>query len=112
MGYSDPVAVSTGDSRIAQYGKFISQVALGIASNLYHTHPRSQHVTRDLLKTIEGLLEGVQGDVEDPDARYKLRAARQLLSVLEQRNEDLSVAVSEAVSDDELRERLRELGYL
>jgi hypothetical protein len=69
-------------------------------------------MTTDTLKTIEALLEGVQEDVESPDARYKLRTARQLLSVLEQKNVDLTVALNEAVSDDELRERLRELGYL
>ena len=66
----------------------------------------------DVLMTIEELLEEVQEDIEHPDASYKLRTARQLLSILEQRNEDLSVAVSEAVSDDELRDRLRELDYL
>ena len=69
-------------------------------------------MTTDTLKTIEALLEEVQGDIENPDARYKLRTARQLLSVLEQRDVDLTVAINEAVSDDELRERLRNLGYL
>ena len=69
-------------------------------------------MTVDVIMTIEELLEQVQEDIENPDASYKLRTARQLLSILEQRNEDLSVAVSEAVSDDELRDRLREVGYL
>jgi hypothetical protein len=66
----------------------------------------------DVITTIEELLGEVQEDMDNPDASYKLRTARQLLSILEQRNEDLSVAVSEAVSDDELRDRLRELDYL
>lgn len=65
----------------------------------------------DVLMTIEELLREVQEDIDNPDASYRLRTARQLLSVLEQRNEELSVAVSEAVSDDELLNRLRELGY-
>ena len=69
-------------------------------------------MTVDVLMTIKELLEEVQEDIEGPDASYKLRTARQLLSILDKRNEDLSVAVSEAVSDDELRDRLRELGYL
>ena len=69
-------------------------------------------MTTNTLKTIEALLEGVQEDVKNPDARYKLRTARQLLYVLEQKDVDLTVALNEAVSDDELRERLRELGYL
>ncbi|MDB9234900.1 hypothetical protein [Halorubrum ezzemoulense] len=69
-------------------------------------------MTVDVLMTIEELLEQVQEDIENPDTSYKLRTARQLLSIFEQRNEDLSVAISEAVSDDELRERLRDLGYL
>ena len=66
----------------------------------------------DVLTTMKELLGEVQEDVDNPDASYKLRTARQLLSILEQRNEDLSVAVSEAVSDDELLDRLRELDYL
>lgn len=66
----------------------------------------------DVLETIERLLEGVQKEVDDPDASYKLRTARQLLSVLEQRNEDMSAAVEEVESDEELREQLRDLGYL
>jgi len=69
-------------------------------------------MTRYILETIEELLEGVQEDVENPDASYKLRTARQLLNVLDQRNEELSVAVNEAASEDELRKRLRDLGYL
>jgi hypothetical protein len=66
----------------------------------------------DVLETIERLLEGVQKEVDDPDASYKLRTARQLLTVLKQRNEDLSAAVKGVRSDDELRERLQDLGYL
>ena len=69
-------------------------------------------MTQDVLRTLEELLEGVQEDVENPDARYKLRTARQLLSVVEHRNEELTVAVNEAVSNDELRERLHDLGYV
>ena len=66
----------------------------------------------DVLTTIEELLGEVQEDMDNPDASYKLRTARQLLSVLEQRNEDLSMADSEAVSGDELLDRLRELDYI
>lgn len=65
-----------------------------------------------MITTIEELLGEVQEDMDNPDASYKLRTARQLLSVIEQHNEDLSVAVSEAVSDDELLDRLRELDYI
>lgn len=66
----------------------------------------------DVITTIEELLGEVQEDMDNPDASYKLRTARQLLSVIEQHNEDLTVAVSEAVSDDELLDRLRELDYI
>ncbi|QAU14034.1 hypothetical protein EKH57_15725 [Halorubrum sp. BOL3-1] len=69
-------------------------------------------MTRDVLKNIEELLEEIQNDIETPDASYNLRTARQLLDVLYERNEELSVTVNEAVSDDELRERLSDLGYL
>ena len=65
-----------------------------------------------MITTIEELLGEVQEDMDNPDASYKLRTARQLLSVIEQHNEDLTVAVSEAVSDDELLDRLRELDYI
>jgi len=88
------------------------QYILWNLSNLYYILRLSYSMTRYILETIEELLEGVQEDVENPDASYKLRTARQLLNVLDQRNEELSVAVNEAASEDELRKRLRDLGYL
>ncbi|MFC7229269.1 hypothetical protein N0B31_17855 [Salinirubellus salinus] len=69
-------------------------------------------MTKGTLSTIEELLEGVQQDVNGPDASYKLRSARQLLRVLKQRNEDLDEAIDEAIPDEEILENLRELGYL
>lgn len=69
-------------------------------------------MAEDVLEAIEGLLEEVQEEVVDPDASYKLRTARQLLTVLEHRDEGLRAAVKGVGSDDELRERLQDLGYL
>ncbi|MFC7230106.1 hypothetical protein N0B31_22155 (plasmid) [Salinirubellus salinus] len=69
-------------------------------------------MSKSTLSTIEELLEGVQVDVDDPDAIYKLRSARQLLSVLKQRHKDLDEAVDEAIPDEDILENLRELGYL
>jgi hypothetical protein len=67
---------------------------------------------KSTLETIEELLEGVQQDIGDPDASYKLRSARQLLSVLKKHEEDLDKAVDEAIPDEEVLDNLRELGYL
>jgi len=69
-------------------------------------------MTKGTLSTIEELLEEGQQDVDGPDASYKLRSARQLLSVLKQRNEDLDEAFDEAIPDEEILENLREVGYL
>ena len=62
--------------------------------------------------TIEELLRGVQDDVDDSETSYKLRNARQLVHVLRQRNQNLEDAVDETVSDEQILENLRSLGYL
>ena len=67
---------------------------------------------KDTLTQIEQLLTEVQQDIENPDTSYKLRTARQLLSIRKQRNEALDEATDEAISDEEILENLRELGYM
>jgi len=64
------------------------------------------------LDTIDELLEGAFDDVSDPDVRYKLRSARQLLQVVQQRHETLDEAIDDAVSDEQIMSNLRNLGYI
>lgn len=64
------------------------------------------------LGTIDELLEGVFDDVDDPDIRYKIRSARQLLQVVQQRHDNLDEAVHDAVDDEDVLSNLRDLGYL
>jgi len=64
------------------------------------------------LETIDQLLDGVFADVADPDVRYKLRSARQLLQVVQQRHETLDEAIDDAVSDEQILRNLRDLGYI
>lgn len=64
------------------------------------------------LETIDELLAGAMDDVDDAEARYKLRSARQLLVAVQQRHDDLDEAIDEAVDDDEVLARLRDLGYV
>ncbi|WP_336338280.1 hypothetical protein [Haloarcula brevis] len=63
------------------------------------------------LATIDELLEGAFDDVDDPDVRYKLRSARQLLQVIQQQQDIVDEAIDAAVEDEEILRNLRDLGY-
>lgn len=63
----------------------------------------------ETIETIRTLLESVLEQCDDGEMNYKLRTALQLLDVQENRIDRLTVA---AESDDDLEERLRNLGYL
>jgi hypothetical protein len=64
------------------------------------------------LETIDELLEGLMDDVETEEGRYKLRSARQLLVVVQQRHEDVDEVLEDAVDDETVLENLQDLGYL
>lgn len=61
---------------------------------------------------MDELLEGAFDDVDDPDVRYKLRSARQLVQVIQQRQNTLDDAITDAVDDEDIIGRLRDLGYI
>lgn len=63
------------------------------------------------LETINKLLEGALDEVDDTEVRYKIKSAQQLLHVLQQRHDDLDIAV-ENVDDQDVIDNLRDLGYL
>ena len=63
------------------------------------------------LATMDELLEGGLDDVEDPEVRYKLRSARQLLQVVQQRKDIMDEAIDTAIEDESVLENLRDLGY-
>jgi transcription termination factor NusB len=63
------------------------------------------------LDTIEELLRSIQKDVTDSETLYKIRNARQLVQVLEQKHDNLDEAIDETITDEEILENLRELGY-
>lgn len=69
-------------------------------------------MVKSTLETIDDLLEGAIAETSDSEVHYKLRNARQLLSVVEERRESLDDLVEESVEDQELLENLRDLGYL
>jgi hypothetical protein len=50
--------------------------------------------------------------VDDAEARFKIRSARQLLAVVQQRHDELDEAIDDAVDDGELVANLRDLGYV
>jgi hypothetical protein len=51
-------------------------------------------------------------ETDDPDVRFKLRTALQLLDVVRDRHERVAGTLAEADPDEELQNRLREMGYL
>ena len=63
------------------------------------------------LETIHNLLEGALEEVNNTEARYKIKSAQQLLHVLQQRQDSVDV-VLEDVNDEDVIDNLRDLGYL
>ncbi|MFB6107559.1 MAG: hypothetical protein ABEJ82_01805 [Haloplanus sp.] len=65
------------------------------------------------INTLRQLLDGALDHADDEKARYRIRTALQYLVVLERERALEHEAVEAAAhEDDELRERLTELGYL
>ncbi|MFC6875317.1 hypothetical protein [Halobellus marinus] len=63
-------------------------------------------------ETIDTLVESVQEDVADPDLVFKLRTARQLLLLLQEREDAGRQVLDEVEIGADTRERLERLGYL
>mgnify|MGYP000029457401 CR=1 FL=1 len=66
---------------------------------------------KDLLGKVNELLENAVDDVDDPEVRFELRSAQQLLPVVQQRHDDLGQAIEDAGSDKDVLDSLRSLGY-
>ncbi|ELY46613.1 hypothetical protein [Natronorubrum sulfidifaciens] len=64
------------------------------------------------LETIEQLLEGAAEETTNAEVRYKLNSARQLLKILEHRDDAFDETVHAVVDDEKTLAQLRELGYL
>ena len=69
-------------------------------------------MVREALDTVDEILEGAMNDIDDSDAVYKIRSARQLLELAKQRHRDHDEAIEEIISDDEVLDDLRDLGYV
>ena len=64
------------------------------------------------LDTIGQLLKRAADETDNPEVRYKINSARQLLRVVEHDEALFYEQVNDAVEDEIVLERLRELGYL
>jgi hypothetical protein len=64
------------------------------------------------LGTIDELLDGALDDIDDPEVRYKVKSAQQLLKVVQQRHDDLEEVVGDVIDDEDMINNLRDLGYL
>ena len=62
--------------------------------------------------TIRAILQSVVDEVDDSEFGFKLRSALQLLDVIEEQHEGARETLEDAELEDEVRENLRELGYL
>ncbi|MFB6092763.1 MAG: hypothetical protein ABEK02_07115 [Haloquadratum sp.] len=63
------------------------------------------------LDTIDQLLESAVKETSGSEVHYKLRTARQLVDVVQRHHDDLVESLEEADLDDDLREKLDEMGY-
>ena len=62
--------------------------------------------------TIKQLVDASIEETDNSEVRYKLRTASQLVDVLQHNNEDLSEMLENADSDAELKQKLRDMGYM
>jgi len=69
-------------------------------------------MTDTTVGTIETLIDATLGATDDPEQRYRLRTALQLLYVVEQQYDQARETLREADLDEDLRADLRDLGYL
>jgi hypothetical protein len=69
-------------------------------------------MTQETSETIRTLLESVIERTDDEEIHYKIRTALQLLDVVRVRNEQVSETLSAVELDEDLENRLAELGYL
>ncbi|MCQ4333308.1 hypothetical protein KM295_07420 [Natronomonas sp. F2-12] len=65
-----------------------------------------------LAEKIDEMLASVQEQVDDPDLSFKLRTARQLLVVYDERLRKHREALDETDLEEETLENLRQLGYI
>lgn len=62
--------------------------------------------------TIRAILHSAVEEVDDSELGFKLRSALQLLDAIEEQYEGAREALEDAELEDDVRENLRELGYL
>jgi hypothetical protein len=69
-------------------------------------------MTETTIGTVRTLLKGAIAETDDPEVHFKLRTALQLLAVIDRQQEVASEALEHAEIEADVRENLRELGYL
>jgi hypothetical protein len=69
-------------------------------------------MTETTVDTMETILTSALDETEDRDIKFKLRTALQLLVVIGEQEKAARNALEDCTLDDELRRRLRDLGYL
>lgn len=63
-------------------------------------------------ETIRTILTSVVDEVDDSELGFKLRSALRLLDVIAAQHDGARATLADAELKDEVRETLRELGYL
>lgn len=69
-------------------------------------------MTETLAEKIDRMLATVEEQVDDSEAVFRLRTARQLLVTYDEYLQEQGDALEEGELDQEARDRLRQLGYL
>ena len=64
------------------------------------------------LNTIQQLVNGAIEEEDDSEINFRLRTASQLVDAVEHHEEDLSATLENADLDDELEDKLSEMGYI
>ncbi len=60
-------------------------------------------MAQPILNTLEELLADAQAEIDDPDTRYKIRTARQLVVILQERQTLHREAIESSELDDQTK---------
>lgn len=64
------------------------------------------------VSAIKKLVDDATEEQDDHELRFKLRTASQLLDVVQEHTDDLSVILENGNFDDDIEKKLQDLGYI
>lgn len=105
-----PVVQKTPTHSEQQSGRLstiIRELFLRQTQQKLKTVPNNSSIAETTPAAIDELLEGAFDDGDGSEARYKLRSARQLLQVVQERQDIAAEAIDTAAEDEDILKNIR-----